>query len=283
MLRRLEQHVTVSPFCRQFYRYIYDCLGGAGLDDEKLDQAFHLFLRLECRKHQAIGRIVHCGTLDLVSVLRFGSHSRELLARLSRAVSRMKPAGSSEAIIRELISVECNYHLGRTEQTVRGLRQAVALGCRHPLVHFALGYNLYRSAIERFTRPAGRKGRLIAHDRPAFEDACCDAIAAFRAGFGDARYDAQLWWWIGLTSEAIGERSDALRAYREAVAADPENFLVPGREKLRQIGEAEDIPPSDEDERLGQMGPITEEEVEEAKRTLARPDALSLLLGEGGP
>ena len=277
-LRRLEQYGTVSPFSRQFYRFIYNCLGLPGLDAEKLRQAFHLFLRLECRRHHTIGHIVHQGRLDLVEILRFGSRVHELLNRICRAVERIELAGPREAMLRELILVECNYHLGRTEQVIHALRRTIHLGCRHPLVHFALGYNLYRSAIKRFTHPAPQEGKVIAHDPPAFESICCDAIAAFQAGFGDQRYDAQLWWWIGLVSEAIGERADARHAYREAMDANPANFMKPAQEKLCKLGGASDARPLEEHERLARLGPITEEEIEEARRFLAEPDALSFFL-----
>ena len=68
-LKRLERYATLSPFCRAFYRLIYELLGDREVDSAKLRQAFHIFLRCECRKHQAARRWVS-------AVNNWGQHGR---------------------------------------------------------------------------------------------------------------------------------------------------------------------------------------------------------------
>jgi len=274
MLRRLEQYSTLSPFCKLFYRVIYDRLGEPGLDSHKLDQAFHLFLRCECWRHQAVSHIVRQGKLDLIEIMRVGRDAYKNLARICSAVEKMEPAGPREAMIRELILVECSYHLGRTEEVIRGLRRTLRLGCDHPLVHFALGYNIYRSALARFARTGRRKGEIVTDNPRAFENACRQAIAAFECGLGDRKFDAQICWWIGLISEMIGDRHAAGDAYLRAMNIDPDNFGGMGDEKLRKLNLCALIMRSPaERERLAGLAPITDHDIHEARKSLAELDS----------
>ncbi len=269
-MRRLEQYSTFSPFRRRFYRFIYDSVRDPDASCEKLRQAFHLFLRCECRRQQAVGRIVHRGKVDLLEVMRVGRSAHNVLVRLRRAIEAVEPAGRREAMVRELLLAECNYHLGRTEDVVQSLRRAIRLGCRHPVVCFALGYNVYCFALQRFTRAGERKGEVVALDPAAFEKNCRDAIAAFERGLGGHIFDAQIYWWIGLISEMLGERTEARNAYRQAVEADAENFERRALRKIRTLephGLPERFPRVRS--RLSRLGPITEEEIEQARKMLA--------------
>ena len=78
----------------------------------------------------------------------------------------MEVAAAGQELVRELLLAECNYHLGRTEEVVRELRRAVRIGCDHPLVHFALGYNLYAGAVQQFTRAGAARGGGREGSRP---------------------------------------------------------------------------------------------------------------------
>lgn len=273
-LRRLEQYSTLSPFCRLFYRTIYDRLGAVGLDAEKLDQAFHLFLRCECKKHEAVAGIVRQGKLNLIKTMRIGRTARWSLERLCSAVERMESSGPREAIIRELILTECNYHLGRTDKVIRALKATVQLGCEHPLIHFALGYNIYQSALERFAHAGKRKGEIVATNPRAFESTCRESIAAFERGLDDTLFDAQISWWIGLISEMIGERDAAQEAYTRAMNVDPDNFAVMAGQKLRSLSPSTGLTRSPaEQERLSRLSPITDEDIRQARQLLAGLDS----------
>ena len=269
VLRHLEQYSTVSPFSRLFYRLIYDLLDTSDLDADKVRQAFMLFLRCECRKHQAVSRIVRAGEMDLLEILNIGRAAQRVLTRVCGALASMSPTDRREQILQTLVLAECYYHLGRTPDVIRALRCAIELGYRHPLVHFALGYNLYASALKRFTRSGSSKGEVVPVDEPAFVGTCRAALGAFRDGLGHEGFDAQLYWWIGVVWETLGKRADARRAYRRAMDADPEHFTDKAQTKLRVLRPtvAFDREP-EEAVRLSQLGPITEDDIEAARRTL---------------
>lgn len=269
VMRRLAQYSTLSPFCRVFYRLIYELLGDPKLDSRKLEQAFHLFLRCECRRHQAVRRIVQNGKVDLLQITRAGRRTRDILQRLAGSLERMELPGREQRMVRELLLAECNYHLGRTEEVVSELRRALGMGCNHPLVHFALGYNLYAGAVERFTRLSARKGELAVRDPVAFRSACREAIAAFERGLADETFDAQIHWWVGLIWEILGDRSSACSAFRRAMETDPDNFLEQTLEKLREShGSVLPSRSPEEIARLAKFGAITEEDIRRAREQL---------------
>jgi tetratricopeptide (TPR) repeat protein len=274
-LRRLEQYSTLSPFCRAFYRLIYELLGAPEMDSGKLRQVFHLFLRCECRRHQAVCRLVKDGGLDLVTIIRSGRRTHDLLERLAGLLRQMEFGAPQQERVRQLLLAECNYHLGHTSQVVSDLRRAVRLGCDHPLVHFALGYNLYAGAVQRFTRAGDRKGTVAVKDPAAFQRACRQAISAFEQGLGRDDYDGQIYWWMGLIWEILGERGAACGAFRRAMETDPDTFAEPSLEKLRLL-EAQELPSrsAEEIERLSKLGPITDEELRATREKLAACDSL---------
>ena len=268
-LRRLEQYSTLSPFCRAFYRLIYELLGDPEMDSAKLRQAFHVFLRCECRRHQVVCGLVKDGGLDLVKIIRSGRQTHDLLQWLAGLLRQMKFNAPRQERVRQLLLAECNYHLGHTSEVVHELRRAVRLGCDHPLVHFALGYNLYAGAVQKFTCAGDRKGTVAVKDPAAFQNACRQAIAAFEQGLGHDDYDGQIYWWMGLIWEILGERDFACGAFRRAMETDPENFAEPSREKLRLL-EAQPLSlrSAEELERLSRLGPITDEELRTAREKL---------------
>ncbi len=267
-LRRLEQYATLSPFCRQFYRAIYDWLGAPGLEAQKLDHAFRLFLRCECKRHHAIAHFIHQGKLDLLEIVRIGRMAHQNLDRICKALSTMEIAGRRERMLRHLILAECHYHLGNTEAVIHSLRTAIRTGCAHPLAHFALGYNLYQAALERFSVAGKRKGEFIITNPRAFEVACRQTVAAFKRGLGDWHYDAQLSWWIGLVSEILGERDSAYDAFQRAKCIDPENFSALVDVKTESLDQSPIMRSPSERERLARLSPIGKEELDRAREHL---------------
>jgi hypothetical protein len=262
----LERYPTISPFSRLFYRLILDLLEEAA--SSRLTQAFLLFIRCESRRHDAVSRVVRRGKIDLMEVITVGRKSYAVLDILRRRIEAMEVTSPTELIARELILAECNYHLGRTVEVVERLRKAVRMGTAHPLVHFALGYNLYVSAMQNHTRTGRKKGEVIAKDPVAFVDACQDAIAAFRAGLGDQSFDAQIYWWIGLIHEMLGERGDARTAYRSAMETDPEHFTDQTMAKLDNLRGGRPQRSSREAKRLDKLGPIGDDDVAAARAFL---------------
>lgn len=268
-LRRLEQYRTVSPFCRMFYRLIYSRLGSGGADAATLRRAFALFLRNEVRRHDTVLKIVARGRVDLPAVLRVGNATHHALVRISGVLERMELPGVPARILRELLLAECHFHLGRTEQVIEALRRAVALGGRHPLVFFALGYNLYTLAVQRYTVEGSGSDELMVVNPEAFETAGRKAIDVLRRGLGGPRFDAQVHWWIGLIADALGERDEAREAFRQAMEADPDNFTELATTKLEALDASRTfVRSAEEAKRLARLGPITDDTLREARREL---------------
>ena len=297
-LRRLEQYSTLSPFARLFYRLVYEQLDSLGMEMLRLEKAFHLILRCECRKHQAVARVVHHGKLDVLKVVRIGRAMRGTLRRLCRAIEVMETDGYNEAVIRELLLVTCHYHLGNTDKVICGLRRVIEMGCHHALVHFALGYHLYCSAFQRFTRLWHAQallergtwhGEIAAEDRIGFESTCVDAMDAFKQGLCGSKFDAQLLWWIGTISEVVGDRAGARRAFIKAAHADPEGFATLVEKKLLDhcatLKQSLGVPHAAmrspaEQARLSKLAPITDAEIGKAREFLAETNLFPEFFGE---
>jgi tetratricopeptide (TPR) repeat protein len=279
-LRRLEQYCTLSPFSRLFYRLIYDLLRSGEGDAVKLGQAFHVFLRCECRRHDTALRMVRDGRLDPLDIVRLSRLAHDRMGSLRMAIEATEVSAARDRFVRELLLAECEYLLGRTEEVVMRLQRALGAGGRHPLVHFALGYNMYALAVQRFTRAGPNKGEVVATDPEAFQQACRDAIDAFEGGLGDPVYDAQIHWWIGMLWEMLGEKDQAVRHYRSAMAIDP-SFVPQAMQKLRCFGVIGAVERTlEEAERLGRLGPITDAEMACAHERLSGTGPLPWLFGE---
>jgi len=273
VLRRIEQYATLSSFCRVLYRAIFEWLERPEVTSEKLDQAFQLLLRCECRRHDHVGRIVRNGNLDLIEVIRVGQHARKNLSFLLRAVERIETGNARETMIRELIAAECHSHLGSTPKVIAALRRVTRLGCDHSLAYFALGYNLYQDALRNFAKDGAICGEPAIERPVEFVEACQGAIRAFQRGLGlgEARFDAQISWWIGLANETIGDHQAAREAFKNAMAMDPKRYAGIGQAKMQSLSlyRADALRRPAERVRLDRLGSITEEEISRAREFLA--------------
>jgi len=270
-LRRLESYRTVSPFSRMFYRLIYEWLPPSGGEGPDLRRAFQLFLRNEVRRHNAVMQMIRQGQLDIKAILRVSNTTRRTLRWVHRILSRMRIEGRQEQMVRELLVAECCFHLGRTRDVLDALHRAVTLGGRHPLVFFALGYNTYSEAVERFTVRGPGKGRIVVQDAEAFERMSQEAMALFREGLGHDSFDAQIHWWIGQISESLGDVPSAETSYRLAMETDPENFSTTVMNKLKEISARRGrLRSPEEAARLSKLPPITDEDFLEARRELSQ-------------
>lgn len=279
-LRRLEQYCTLSPFSRLFYRLIYDLLRNGAGDTAKLGQAFHIFLRCECRRHDTALRMVRDGRLDPLDIIRLSRMAHDRMGSLRMAIEATEVAAPGDRFVRELLLAECEYLLGRTDEVVLRLQRALAVGGRNALVNFALGYNMYALAVQRFTRAGPNKGEVVATDPEAFQQACRDAIDAFEGGLGDPTYDAQIHWWIGMLWEMLGEKDQAVRSYRTAMACDP-SFVPQAMQKLRCFGVIGAVERTAEEAgRLSKLGPITDDDIACAQRQFSGNGHLPWLFGE---
>ena len=74
---------------------------------------------------------------------------------------------------------------------------------------------------------------------------------------------------MGLISEMLGERVTARQAFLQALQADPGNFRERVEKKLQTLMEPLVVERTDEErERLADLGPITGDDIEAARRAL---------------
>ena len=234
-LMQLETYNTFSPFSRVFYRLICGWLHGETEADRQLQSALILLLRIEIRRHHSVQQIAGDGKLDLAKLIDVSRLMRIPLERLDRATAALEPTTRTQKMVRHLILAECRYHLGRTAEVVSELRQAVHLGCRHPVVSFALGYNLYCHAVRTYLPfgPGGVPKEPL--NRQGFEETCRQAMEALRTGLEGQPFDAQLHWWIGLIAEILDAREEARTSFQRAREIDPDTFGEPAVKKMRSL------------------------------------------------
>jgi hypothetical protein len=177
-------------------------------------------------------------------------------------------------MIRCLLQAECHYHLGQPERVVMHLRAAQALGGAHPLIHFALGYNLYTYAVQKYVRTGDAQNGFVVDDARGFRAILREAITAFREGLASTAFDGQIYWWIGQLSEVVRERADAAAAYLMAARLDREAFGEPAREKLQKLHEAVlDAATPEEGQRLAHLPAISEDDLREMRRAMTDHEA----------
>ena len=118
------------------------------------------------------------------------------------------------------------------------------------------------------------KARWPSQDPEAFQSACLQAISAFEQGLGHDDYDGQIYWWMGLIWEILGERHSACGAFRRAMETDPDNFAELTRGKLRLLeAQPSSLRSAEEIERLSRLGPITDEDQRAAREALDACDS----------
>jgi len=269
LLARLHDYATLSDFSRVFYRLIWDWVKKSGEGERALQTALVLLLRTEVRRHGAVRRIAKKGKLDLAALVRIARDTKGSIERLERFISTFNFRNDRQAVIKHLLTAECRYHLGENGEVVAELRKAIDLGCRHPIVQFALGYNLYCHAV-RTCVPLPFEGTSAKQfDREGFTRLCREAIEAFRGGLGGQPFDAQLHWWIGLLSESLDSREEARVAFQQAMEIDPEHFGDNAREKIRAISyPVADAMSEEESVRLASLPPISGDDLRQAAAVL---------------
>ena len=270
-LMQLETFKTFSPFSRVFYRLVCRWLQGETKADRRLQTALILLLRIEIRRHQAVQEIARAGKLDLSKLVDISLVIRNPLQRLARAVAGLETDTRTQKIVQHLLLAESRYHLGRTAEVVAHLRHAIDLGCRHPVVQFALGYNLYSHAVRTYLPfgPDGAPRKPL--DRDGFETACRQAIRAFRAGIEGQPFDAQIHWWIGLIAEILDAREEARSAFQSAGDIDPDTFGEPALKKIRSLAyPVPDAITREESARLQNLPEIAKSDLDEASTLLGK-------------
>jgi len=269
-LHRLDEFDTVSPFSRTFYQLVCDWIEECGPLCAELQDAFASFLDVEVQRHRAIAgdSKERTSIIDWVSIrYRAEPSLRHLIARLEALPAEM----SRQGCIRQLILVDCYAQVGEDEKAIGALRSALATGADHPVVHFALGYHLYLNALKRHCRYDAINNRFSTENRKTFQRLCEESVAAFRAGFSESPFDAQLHWWIACVQETLGNMGEARESYTKAKELDPNNFAAEVEHRLRDMPRPIlDATTQEEKERLSQLPPITSDEVKRISQELKK-------------
>lgn len=258
----LQNLPAFPPFCEAFFDlidiFIEDCRSRV------LDQLFLKFLQIEIQKYRCLSR-----GRPVEGIQKSGmvvcDRLKTLVAQLDGLTYRTK----DEEIAANLLAAACYEQLGRTLAVVSKLYRAEALGCRFPLVEFALGYHLYILALTNFAHYDSSSDTYTVHDCKRFRATCQQALKAFQRGLSDSAFDAQLYWWMGVIYENLHQTNAARWNYKLAGEADPESFAADTEEKLRQLPFViPDAASHSEQERLASLPEITSEEVAQTRREL---------------
>lgn len=295
-LEELKRSLSISEFLYSYYNVILSYIERLAPYGVKWLKALQAMLQYEAWRHKAMRSVRESSNMNLLLVL--GVEMRNALAKLLRQLERMSPQNSFEAVALYLMQAECYYQLGHTNEVIEALDKANEAGCDHPLVYFALGFNIYRQALQNHVEIEPTTQRAIITDRKEFEELCEKAIGAFRSGISAAGMepmDAQLHFWIGIVYETLGKHNEARKEYELALEIAPElsreieQRLKHLQRVEAQAGEtqtdrkAEQPAEPQEMKRIERLGRITEEELSKMSDLLGRIDTLSELLrgGEG--
>jgi len=267
-VKRLESFETYSPFCRVFYRLIFRLIRKSPNRADELGELFSRFLDIETNRHLGILTASEDGAIRMMDLVEVAGKTRE---EIESFIEELDGAISIEdetlQMAEHLMRAECYFYLGRTGDVIEELKEAIALGCSHPIVFLALGFNTYCYALKRHARKEpGEKHWRIA-DEEGFVEMCNDAIDAFRCGLtgGNAPFDAQLHWWIGCISEVLGAKAEAIRSFKMARDIDPLGFGRDVAKKIESLAPSSRDAISDEEKvRLAVLPTLTEADVRRA-------------------
>ena len=240
-LKALTQLETCSPFTRSFFSLIGSLLVQSR-ESAEVGGVLCDYLDLELWYYHQVGGAQDPEGPSPSSLRSLNEKRRISLQAFAEQLERLAQYEGLIGAARHLLLAECYYHLDRREEVITELRAAVDLGCDRPIVCFALGYNLFHLAIERYTSYLPGLDGYIITDRSAFVEECEKAMRAFSRGFADSSFDAQIHWWIGTTLESMGRREDAAVSYRRSERSDPLNFRAPVARKLQLLGQGEGPP-----------------------------------------
>jgi tetratricopeptide (TPR) repeat protein len=289
-LEELKEVFSISDFLYSYYNFILsyiDALAPYGL---KWLKAFQAMLEYESWRHKAMRRLRETSNMNLLLVL--GVEMRNALTKLLNRLDKMDPQNNTEMIVLQLMRAECLYQLGYTEGVIEALDKAIEAGCDHPLVYFALGFNIYRQALQEYVEIEPGMQRAVITDRARFESLCEKAVGAFRSGIsqtGTTPMDAQLHFWIGIVYETLGRLDEAKEEYEKALEIAPElskevehrlkhiertspqrHEESKSRPEEKVIGEAS--------QQVGRLGGITDEELSRMSELLSKIDTLTEFL-----
>lgn len=220
-LQQLSQWETVSTFSQAFYQLIADRLADQGAAGAGLRLAFVDFLAVEVNYHRQVAALAAKDVM-LAGDLQSLSDKRRLNLEVMAEMVAITPApGSQLQALSHLILAECQYHQRNIGPVVEHLQRAIEYDGGHPLVHFALGYNIYALAVQDCTvmQVSGGDSALTVTDDITFTRRCLTALRALEASLSGTDFDSQVYWWMGHVLDSAGMTE---------AARDIQSRLTPG-------------------------------------------------------
>lgn len=292
-LDRLARFPTAHEILIRYLQVAYEHLGNCPPYAETLLTAFEALLSYELWHHRAMTKLAGSQELQMRYLVPLGVEMRTSLLKLVSKLERIQAYSPDEIVVRELLKAHCYYQLGGLEATINCLEEAVRQGATHPIIYFVLGYNRHRLAITEYARwePVGQQ--LVVTDKEAFERTLRQALEDFRNGLsysGQEPLDARLHFWMGMVHEILGERNEAIAAYKKASEIDPETYGDEVRQRLQHIRSTESPsqptpppkPPAELQEERTPIKPISETELESFRKALGEIETVSDLLRKMG-
>ncbi len=259
-LREFSHMPTPSPFSQVFYEVIAEYATDSAAA-EASRELLSRFLDREVFYYRQIERLrskEDVTIADLESLA--GKRSIALYDVIEEATDADSQTTNGE-IARQLLLAECYYHVEEPEKVVAHLELALADGADDSIVHFALGYNRYRLAIESFGTTIRGAAEASAHQHALFQKACLQAVSAFQNALTGADNDSEIYQWIARVLQTAGFDEAAARAL----------------DRADDLGLVE----SDDGEReYPDPGPITEAEIQQVREFFKRSHRLSDLWPE---
>lgn len=245
-LQELGQFETVSVFSLGFYELIAAGLSEQGAPAAGLRLAFADFLAVEGNYHRRLGALAGKDVMRAGDLQSLADKRRVNLEMVGEMVAMTPAPGRDVEGLRHLILAECHYHRRNTRLVVEHLQSAIDCDHRHPLVHFALGYNLYALAVQDFTviKVTDGDSSLSVTDDIAFVGCCITALAALEAGLAGSDFDAQVYWWMGHVLDSAGMTEAARDLHTRVAAAKDEAWDADDEDDgyLSELEEAAEAP-----------------------------------------
>ena len=258
-LREFSHMPTPSPFSQVFYQVIAEY----ATDSAAAEASRELLARFLDREVFYYRQIERLRTKEDVTVADLESLAGKRNIALYDLIEEATDADSQTTngeIARQLLLAECYYHVEEPEKAVAHLELALADGADNSIVHFALGYNRYRLAIESFGTTIIGTTDVSAHQRTVFRKACLQAVSAFQNALTGTDNDGEIYQWIARALQTADLDEAAEQAFDKA-----EDLVYSDYDESE--GGAAQSQEGDEHE-FGHRKPITEAEIKQVGELL---------------
>jgi hypothetical protein len=217
-LAELREMATVSEVSALVHEFVAGRLAEEPEHGARLRGVFRMHLWRELRFHRSLGNFLVSGDVTYGSVVSLADKRRVSLRETLEALGDGAGDSGAGQALGWLLRAECQRGLGDLEASSEALRKALAAGVDDPVVHFALGSDLFGLAQE--TR-AGEglsegEGEERVREGWPYREALLAAVSAYEAGLSGGPLDARLYHAMSVCLEYAGFASAAEDARRQA-------------------------------------------------------------------